>query len=413
MGGDSSTFVIIGASLTGAKAAESLRAEGFNGRIVLIGEESELPYERPPLSKGYLLGNDPKESAYVHPAEWYSTHRIELRLGTRVEALDARGHRIRCSTGEEISYDKLLLATGSLVSTLDTPGAHASNVYSLRRFADSERIKAVISEQKKLLIIGAGWIGLEVAAAARINGCTVTVVEGGQLPLRRVLGDELAAVFRDLHIEHGVDFRFGVRVQEFRTNRDDAGAELVTGAVLTDGSALEADAVVVGIGITPATELAEAAGLEVSNGVLVDAGLKTSAADIYASGDIANMDHPVLGQRIRVEHWANALHGGEAAGKAMLGQPVRYDRLPYFFSDQYDLGMEYVGYHAPGEYDEVVIRGNSEKREFIAFWLRDGVVLAGMNVNVWDVVDDVQALIGHTIDQKRLADTSIPLSELR
>jgi 3-phenylpropionate/trans-cinnamate dioxygenase ferredoxin reductase subunit len=401
---DSRTFVIVGASLAGGKAAETLRNEGFDGRVVLIGAEPERPYERPPLSKDLLLGKGEREQVFLHPAEWYAEHDIELRLGTTVTAIDPAAREVRTDDGERIGYDKLLLATGSTVRGLDIPGIDTA--LTLRTLADSERIGAVLTDGARLVVVGAGWIGLEVAAAARQHGAEVTVVELAALPLQRVLGDELATVFRDLHAAHGVDFRFGRSVAEIRP-----GAVL-----LDDGTELPADAVVVGVGIRPTTELAEAAGLAVDNGILVDAALRSSDPNIYAAGDVANHDHPVLGHRVRVEHWANALNGGPAAARAMLGQDGGYDAVPYFFSDQYDLGMEYAGHVEPGGYDRVVYRGTpGPQSEFVAFWLdADDRVLAGMNVNVWDVSDAIQALVraGDPVDVARLTDPDVPLDEL-
>ncbi|HSV65738.1 MAG TPA: FAD-dependent oxidoreductase [Mycobacteriales bacterium] len=408
------TFVIVGASLAGGKAAETLREEGYDGQVVLVGAEAERPYERPPLSKDLLLGKGERDQVYLHPPEWYDAHGVELRLGTPVTVLDPTGHFVELA-GERILYDKLLLATGSVPRTLDVPGADADGVLYLRTLADAERIGAVLREGARLVVVGAGWIGLEVAAAGRQHGVAVTVVEQAALPLQRVLGDEVARVFADLHRGHGVDLRFGTWV-----SRIVAEQGRVAAVVLADGTELPADAVVVGVGVRPVTELATAADLAVDDGVLVDAALRSSNPDIFAAGDVANVDHPLFGRRIRVEHWANALHGGPAAARSMLGQDVVYDAVPYFFTDQYDLGMEYAGYVAPGGYDEVVFRGappepgSGVAGEFIAFWLAGGRVLAGMNVNVWDVTDAIQALVrsGRPVDPARLTDPAVPLESL-
>jgi 3-phenylpropionate/trans-cinnamate dioxygenase ferredoxin reductase subunit len=403
------TFVIVGASLAGAKAAETLREQGFGGRVVLIGAEAELPYERPPLSKDLLLGKGEREQVFVHPPAWYDEHQIELRLGSPATAIDRAAREVEVA-GERVGYDKLLLTTGSTVRSLQVPGADADGVRYLRTLAESERLAEVLRPGARLVVVGAGWIGLEVAAAGRERGAEVVVVEQAGLPLQRVLGDEMGGVFADLHREHGVDLRFGTTVGEIR-----AGGGRVSGVVLSDGSELPADAVVVGVGIRPATELAEAAGLEVDNGVLVDSSLRSSDPDIYAAGDVANSYRPLLGRRIRVEHWANALAGGKVAARAMLGEDVVFDEVPFFYTDQYDLGMEYAGYAPPGEYDEVVLRGEpTGSRELVAFWLSGGRVLAGMNVNVWDVTDDIQALIrsGRPVDRDKLADPDVPLTEL-
>jgi 3-phenylpropionate/trans-cinnamate dioxygenase ferredoxin reductase subunit len=403
------TFVIVGASLAGAKAAEALREDGFTGRVVLIGEEPDRPYERPPLSKGYLLGAEEREKVFVHEAGWYDEHNIELRLSTVVTAIDRPGRAVVLAGGERIGYDRLLLATGSVVRRLDVPGADLAGVEYLRRLDHADRISDGLTGDRRVVVIGGGWIGLELAAAARLRGAAVTLVEMLDLPLERVLGPELGRVFADLHREHDVDLRLGAGVREIK-----GAAGRATAVVLTDGTELPADVVLVGVGIAPATGLAEAAGLEVDNGVLVDASLRTSDPDIFAAGDVANMLNPVFGERLRVEHWANALNGGPAAARAMLGRDVTFDQVPYFFSDQYDLGMEYAGYAPPGRYDQVVFRGDVASREFIAFWLRDGRVVAGMNVNVWDVTDEIQDLIraGGAVDVARLTDPKVPLAEV-
>ncbi|WP_329111868.1 NAD(P)/FAD-dependent oxidoreductase [Streptomyces sp. NBC_01353] len=400
-------FVIVGASLAGAKAAQTLREENFDGPVVLLGEESEHPYERPPLSKGYLLGKDERDTVYVHPAQWYPEHDVDLRLGATVTAIDPAGHEVTLADGSRIGYEKLLLTTGSSPRRLTVPGADLEAVHYLRRLADSDRIKESFASATRIVVIGAGWIGLETAAAARAAGVEVTVLEMAELPLLRVLGREVSQIFADLHTEHGVDLRFGVQVAEI------TGADgRANGVMLADGSRIDADAVIVGVGITPNTQLADAAGLEVDNGIRVDAHLRTSHPDIYAAGDVANAFHPLLGKHIRVEHWANAVNQPQVAAKAMLGQDVAYDRVPYFFTDQYDLGMEYTGYVEPGGYDKVVFRGRTDTREFIAFWLAEGRVLAGMNVNVWDVTDPIRDLVTsrRPVDAKRLADSDVPLA---
>jgi 3-phenylpropionate/trans-cinnamate dioxygenase ferredoxin reductase component len=404
------TCLVIGASLAGAKAAEAMRAAGYDGPLVLIGEETELPYERPPLSKGYLQGKAERNSIYVHPRQWYTEHDVDLRLGVAVTSIDPIAHQVTLADGSLAGYAKLLLTTGSAPRRLSVPGAGLDGVFYLRSVADSDRIKAMLQVAARIVVIGAGWIGLETTAAAREAGVEVTVLEAAELPLLRVLGREVAEVFATLHREHGVDLRFGVQLAEI------TGADgRANGVRLADGSHIEADAVIVGIGITPNTELAQAAGLAVGNGVSVDAQLRSSDPDIYAAGDVASAFHPLLGKHIRVEHWANALNQPQAAAEAMVGREVHYDRVPYFFSDQYDLGMEYSGYVEPDGYDEVVFRGDVASREFIAFWIGNGGrVLAGMNVNIWDVNDAIQALVraGLPVDKAALRDQATPLDSL-
>jgi 3-phenylpropionate/trans-cinnamate dioxygenase ferredoxin reductase component len=409
-------FVIVGAGLAGAKAAETLRGEGFDGQIVLIGEEAVRPYERPPLSKAHLLGTADLDAAFVHEPDWYSTHDVQLRAGTPVEAIDRHNRAVVLADGDRVAYDRLLLATGSSPRKLDVPGADLGGVLYLRTMSDSEGLTKRLVDGARVVVIGGGWIGLEVAAAARAHGAAVTVVEMTTLPLQRVLGVEVARVFRALHEAHAVTFRCDIGVRELRGDGD------VHSVVLTDGTEVPADVVVAGIGIWPNMELAAAAGLDVANGIATDAAMRTSDPRIFAAGDVAFSHNPLLGRPIRVEHWANALNGGPAAARSMLGQAVSYDRVPYFFSDQYDFGLEYSGYVEPGGYDQVVFRGSTEivdgkAPEFVAFWLSGGRVLAGMNANVWDVQDDIQRLVragyaGTAVDPTALADPSRPLAEL-
>jgi 3-phenylpropionate/trans-cinnamate dioxygenase ferredoxin reductase subunit len=402
-------FVIVGASLAGATAAAALREEGFSGRIVLVGEEHERPYERPPLSKDYLQGRSEREKIFVHPSVWYAEHDIELQLGTRVTRLDAGAHELTMADGRPMRYDELLLCTGSSPRRLPVPGADLDGVLYLRTVGDSERIMETLASVSRLAVIGAGWIGLEVTAAARNAGVDVVLLEMMELPLLRVLGSEVAQLFAGLHRSHGVDLRFGVRVEEITGHEGQ-----VTGVRLAGGRQVEADAVVVGVGITPNTELAVGAGLLVDNGVVVDEHLRSSDPDVCAAGDVANALHPLLGRHIRVEHWANALHQPKTAAKTMLGGDAIYDRVPYFFTDQYELGMEYSGYVEPDGYEEVVFRGDPNDGEYIAFWLQDGRVLAGMNVNVWDVTDAIQALVRsrRPVDVLRLSDPDVPLTDV-
>ncbi len=402
-------FVLVGAGLAGGKAAEALRAQGYDGRLTLLGSERHRPYERPPLSKGYLARSQPLEKAYVHPENWYADNEVELRAGTTVTAIDRAGHRLRLSDGGELGYRKLLLATGANPRSLPLAGLDAPNVHMLRTVVNSDALAESFTGIRRLLVIGAGWIGMEVAAVARQAGVEVTIVEAAELPLLRVLGPELATVFADLHREHGVDLRLGAKLAEVVVSDGRAA-----GLRLADGTVLDGDAVLVAVGVAPAAQLAAEAGLEVDNGVLVDASLVSSDPDIVACGDVANAQSPFYGKRIRVEHWATALKQPATAARSMRGESATYDELPYFYSDQYDLGMEYLGYVEPGGYDEVVFRGDRAGREFIAFWLSGGRVIAGMNVNVWDVTDPIKALIRskRTVDRERLADPSVPLESL-
>jgi len=403
------TFAIVGGGLAGATAAEALRAEGFDGRVILIGDETERPYNRPPLSKEYLQGKSEKEKIYVHPERWYDDNGVELRLNCAATLIDVTGHQLTVQSGEQFEYDKLLLTTGSSPRHLKVTGGDLDGVLYLRRVADCEAIKAAFVTAKRVAIIGAGWIGLETAAAARAAGVEVTVLETAELPLVRVLGHEVAEIFLDLHTRHGVTMEMSVEVSEI------TGVEhRATGVRLGDGRQIDADVVVVGVGIAPNTELAEAAGLTVDSGIVVDENLKSSDPDVFAAGDVANVWYPSLGRHLRLEHWSAALNQGPVAAANMMGRAVAYDRVPYFYSDQYDLGMEYSGYVESGHYDQIVFRGEVSEGKYIAFWLDQGRVLAGMNVNVWDVSDTIAELVrfGTPIDVTRLQDPKVPLDDL-
>jgi len=400
------TFVIVGASLAGAKAAETLRSEGFDGRILLIGAERERPYERPPLSKDYLRGESPREKAYVHPEGFYTENAIELLTSSPVSAIDPAASEVVLEAGERLRYDRLLLATGAEPRRLRVPGADLEGVLYLRDLDNSDAIAERLRGGGKVVVIGAGWIGAEVGASAREKGLEVTIVEQASVPLERALGPEVGAVYRDIHRDRGVELLTGTGLEAFE------GERAVERVRLADGRTVECDFVVVGIGVAPRTELADAAGIQVDNGVVVSETLQTSAPGVFAAGDVANAFHPFYARRIRVEHWANALNQGPAAARNMLGKQEPYERLPYFFSDQYDVGMEYSGYAT--DWDEVVFRGDPGAREFIAFWLEGGRVVAGMNVNVWEVTEPIQALIrsGEQVDVARLRDPDLPLGEL-
>jgi 3-phenylpropionate/trans-cinnamate dioxygenase ferredoxin reductase component len=400
------TFVIVGASLGGATAAEALREDGFEGRVLLVGAEAERPYERPPLSKDYLRGESEREKAYVHSESFYAEREIELLTDTVAEAIDPAAHEVVLAGGERVRYDRLLIATGAEPRRIEIPSADLQGVHYLRTLADTDALRARLDAGGRAVVIGAGWIGAEVAASARERGLEVTVIEPASVPLERVLGPEVGAIYRDVHRERGVELLLGTGVEAFE------GEGEVERVRTSDGRLLDCDFVVVGVGVKPRTELAEAAGLAVDNGILVDANLRTSAPDIFAAGDVANAEHPFYGQRIRVEHWANAKHQGPVAARNMLGKDTPYERIPYFFSDQYDTGMEYAGYAT--SWDEVVFRGDPASREFIAFWLQGGLVVAGMNFNVWEVNDHIQALIRsrETVDPVRLTDPEVALDEL-
>ncbi len=400
------TFVIVGASLAGAKAAEELRNQDFEGRIVLIGDETELPYERPPLTKDYLRGESPRNQTRVHEAGFYEQHDIEVVTGVRVTAIEPGERRVHVDGRVGFVYDRLLIATGAEPRKINVPGADLDGVHHLRTLADCDALRARLDVGGKVVVVGAGWIGAEFAASARLRGLEVTVIASDPVPLMRVLGTELGGFYRDLHRGHGVDLRTEIGVEAFE------GQGSVTGVRTSDGRSIPCDFVVVGVGVVPRSGLAEAAGAKIENGIIVNQQLRTTIPDVFAAGDVANAWHPFFERQLRVEHWSNALNHGPAAGQAMLDQDVAYDRLPYFFSDQYDIGMEYTGYAT--EWDEIVYRGAVADGKFIAFWLKDQCVIAGMNINVWDVNEDLQALVRsrQEVDPAALCDRDTPLSEL-
>ena len=403
-----SHMLIIGGGLAGGTAAKALRHEGFDGDITVVAAEAHPPYQRPPLSKGYLAGEEGLDAVILHPPDWYVERGIRLATGVAVISLEPAAHAVELEDGERLTYDAVLLATGATPRMIPLPGHDLPGVVTLRRLDDSDELSVQLREGgKRLVVIGAGWIGMEVAATARGFGNEVAILERDAVPLAAALGREMGEVFRGLHLEHGVDLRTSVGVDRI------VGDDRAEGVVV-DGETLPADLVLVGVGASPNTVLAEEAGLDILNGVLTDEALRTSAADVYAAGDVANAYHPVLQQHLRSEHWANAMNAGKVVAKSMLGKSASFDDIPYFYTDQYDLGMELSGY-APLMTDaEIVVRGDLDARKFIAFWTDDGRIVAGMNVNVWDVNDKVQDLIrsGARIDRDRLRDSDVPLEDL-
>lgn len=400
------TIVIVGAGLTAAKAVEALRETGNESRVVLIGSEPRRPYERPPLSKEYLRG-ERDDAPWVHDEPWYGEHGIELMTGRTVTAVRPTDSRVIVDGGDPVTYDKLLFATGAEPRRIGIPGNELAGVHYLRDLESSDSLAAAIADgTARVAVVGAGWIGSEVAASARQKGCEVTVIEPAGVPLERVLGEKMGGVYRDIHIDQGVRMLLGTGVEAFEGN---GRVERIR---TSGGEMVEADLAVVGIGVVPRTSLAEEMGAASDNGILVDAALKTDLRGVYAAGDVANAWHPFYDRRIRVEHWANAMRQGAAAGRALAGEDVSYEEIPYFFSDQYDVGMEYVGY-ANGD-DELMIRGDTDAREFIAFWLQDGRIAAGMNVNIWDVSDTIRDLIKARVevDREALADPDTDLASL-
>jgi 3-phenylpropionate/trans-cinnamate dioxygenase ferredoxin reductase subunit len=403
------TIVIAGASLTGAKAAEALRAEGFDGRVVLVGEEPARPYERPPLSKDVLRGDVAEEKVYVHGPGYYEENDIELMTSSVVTAIDRSQRTVEISSDggvATIAFDRLLLATGSVPRRLDVPGADLNGVLYLRTLADERRLHEAIAHSHHVAVIGAGWIGSEVAASAHQMGVEVTLIAPEKVPLERVLGSEMGAVFRDLHADNGVELRMGTQVERL------LGPGRVEEIHLSHGSVVTADLVVVGVGVAPRVELAAQAGLAIDDGVVTDEFLCSQDPGIFAAGDVASAWHPALATRVRLEHWSSALNQGPAAALNMLGTPTAYDRVPYFFSDQFDLGMEYTG--LARTFDRVLMRGSLKDRRFIAFYIARDRVVAGMNVNTWDVSDAIARLVrsGSPVNEASLIDPDVDLATL-
>jgi 3-phenylpropionate/trans-cinnamate dioxygenase ferredoxin reductase subunit len=399
-------IVIVGAGLAGARAAEGLRTAGFDGAVTLVGEEADPPYLRPPLSKEYLRGEEPRDKVLVHDEAFYAEHDFDFRPSTIVRAI-APAARAVVTDGGRVEFDRLLIATGARPRGLAVPGANLRGVLALRTLADGDRLRALAAEAERIVVVGAGWIGSEVAASLRMLGRRVVLVGRDPLPLRKVLGPEVASVYRDLHLAHGVELRLGTDVRRI------VGRDRVEGVETTAGENIVADLVVVGVGAEPRTELATAAGIAVGGGILVSATLETSIPGIFAAGDVAAAWHPFYQQVVRSEHWANAKFQGTAAAAALLGDGTPYDRIPYFYSDQYELGMEYTGRASTS--DRLVVRGRLDDREFVAFWLADdGRVNAGMNANVWDVAKPIERLIRSraVVPPASLADPSVSIDDL-
>ena len=403
---DIGTILIVGASLTGAKAAETLRKEGYDGRIVMFGQEPQPPYLRPPLSKEYLRGESELDKVFVHPEAWYAEQRIELHRSTPVRAIEPATREVVLDSGQRVAFDRLLIATGAAPRRLHIPGSDLAGVHCLRTLEDADAIRDAVTSARRAIVIGGGWIGAEVAASIRQLGLPVALVAPDSVPLERVLGADVGTVYRDLHAEHGVELLMNQRAVAFR------GQTTIEAVETADGTRIEGDLVVVGVGAQPRTELAVGAGLDVGDGILVDERLETSVPGVFAAGDVAAAWHPLLGARLRVEHWDNARRQGRAAARNMLGLAEPYVRIPYFYSDQYDVGMEYAGY-AP-IWDQVVFRGEPASRSFVAFWLSDGRVVAGMNANVWKVNDAIAALVGsrQRVAIERLSDPTVALDDL-
>ena len=395
------TFVVVGAGMCGGAAVQELRQQGFDGRIVLVGEEPHLPYERPPLSKEYLRGEQERQALFLREEDWFREQEVDVRPGTSATTLDPDGPSVELSDGDRLDADAVLLATGGRPRTM--PGKPSDRVLYLRTIEDSERIRRAMGSGR-LVVVGAGFIGAEVAASARVKGIEVTVLEMAPVPLVRALGEEMGRLYGQIHRDHGVDLRTDEGVEAI----EETGGGVVVRT--TTGDAVEADAVVVGIGIQPNSDLAEAAGLEIDNGVVVDGRCRTSAEGVFAAGDVANHQHPLFGRRIRVEHFDNALKMGAAAARSMLGDEAPFDDPHWFWSDQYDVNLQYAGFAT--EWDRIVIRGSMEDRDGVAFYLNRGVLWAALGLNRGKDVRRSMKLIGSRPDPASLQDSEVDLRTL-
>ncbi|MFI5255459.1 MAG: NAD(P)/FAD-dependent oxidoreductase [Candidatus Limnocylindrales bacterium] len=398
--------VIVGGGLAAARAATNLRKEGFDGRLILLTDEPEVPYERPPLSKDYLRGEKDRAGIRVmEPAGWAAAD-VDVLTNTRVAGLDLHARTVRLEGGRRIRFWRCVLATGSAARPLPGPGGDLLGVFTLRTVDEADALRAAALAAGSAVVVGGGWIGAEVAASLQQLGVEMTMVMTGKLPLERVMGPEIGAVYRDLHLGHGVRLVTDARVEAVLGERRAEGLRLV------DGRTVDGTVVVAGVGASPRDELARAAGLTVGDGVEVDEYLRTSDPAVFAIGDIAAAWNPTFGERIRVEHWDNARRQGIAVAKSVLGRGTAYARAPYFYSDQWDFSIEYVGH--PSHWDRLLFRGVPESGSFCAFWLDGGKVVAGLNARVPDVSPTIARLVeSHaTPDLGRLADPAVPLAEL-
>ncbi|MGZ4145498.1 MAG: NAD(P)/FAD-dependent oxidoreductase [Actinomycetota bacterium] len=399
------SIAIVGANLAGGRAAETLRAEGFDGRIALIGEEPHRPYERPPLSKEFLRGEQPLDKAFLRAEEWYADNEVELLLGVRAERIDLGDRAVELAGGNRVSYDKLLLCTGGRPRMLPIPGATLPGIATFRTMGDARALSDVLKPGAHVVVVGAGFIGSEIAASARTLGCEVDLFEAEAVPLVRALGEQIGRIHGEIHRENGVRLHTAIRVEGFE------GDDRVRRVNTSEGP-FEADVVVVGVGIAPNVELAQDAGLEVKNGIVVDELCRTSAPDVFAAGDIANHPNPYMGEHIRVEHWQNAQNQGAAAARAMLGGTEPFAEVPWFWSDQYDLNLQMAGH--PLRWDELVFRGDVDARKFSAFYLDHGKLVAAVGFNKGKDVRGARALIEAGISPAPavLADESTDLRAL-
>jgi 3-phenylpropionate/trans-cinnamate dioxygenase ferredoxin reductase component len=399
-------YVIVGASLAGATAAITLREEGADGTVTLIGAENELPYERPPLSKAYLRGDVPFDKALVRSAAFYTEHGIETILGTRVARIDPSTSVVELEDRRHVPFDALLIATGGRNRRVSIPGADHEGIYGLRTVQDADRIRKEIVAGRRVVVVGMGFIGSEVAASLRQKGLDVVAIDPSKTPLFRVLGEAVGQTIADLHRAHGVRTIFEDTVAAFE------GTRRVTHVVTKAGLRLECDFVVVGIGIEPAVEILEGSGIHVNNGVVVDEYCQTNVSGVYAAGDVANHYHPIFNRRIRVEHWQNAIKQGAAAARNMLGRRVAYDEIHWFWSDQYDANLQYAGFHA--SWEQLIVRGRLDSGSYLACYVNDGRIDAVVGLNRPRDVRRVMPFIKsrRAVDLEQLRDEGVDLRSL-
>ena len=400
------TIAIVGASLTGASAAATLREEGFDGRVVLLGAEPQLPYDRPPLSKAYLRGAMPFEKTLLRPTEFYREKDIELVLSTTVTRVDAEKRRLELAGGERLDFDSVLIATGGRNRRFPIPGLDLPGVYDLRTVADADRIREVIGPGRRAVVVGLGFIGAEVASSLRECGVEVVAIEPFKTPLFRALGEEIGRVVEGLHRDHGVDMILGDAVAAFEGNGR------VERVVTRDGRRVECDFAVFGLGIEPAADVVAGSGVHVDNGIVVDDLCRTNVPGVFAAGDVANHYHPVCARQMRVEHWQNGVKQGAAAARSMLGRGQPYDEVHWFWSDQYDANIQYAGFHVP--WDQLIVRGSLAERKFLGFFLTAGRVESAVAINQGRDLRRAFPLIRARVpvDPARLADPQVDLRTL-
>lgn len=398
------TVAIVGAGLTAAAAAAGLRQEGFDGAIVVIGQEPHLPYERPPLSKEYVRAENNPEVPLIHDASWYDDNAIEARLGVQATRVMASQRSIELGNGNQVVADAVLLATGGRPRRL--PGMTGSTMLSLRTVEDAQRIAEHLRPGRHIVLVGTGFIGAELAASARQRGAQVTAIEMSAVPLQHLLGPQMGSVIADLHREHGVDLRTAERVESI--TEKDHGVVVVTNT----GAQIKGDAVIVGIGMLPNTEIAEASGIAVDNGIVVDEYCQTSQPQVYAAGDVANHYHPLFDRRLRVEHYDNAITQGTAAARNIMGHRKAFVDPHWFWSDQYDHNLQHTG--SAQTWDDLIIRGSVDDRDFIAFYTRNGIVQAAFGLNRGRDVRAAKRLIaaGVAPPPAQLADPDVNLRQL-